>query len=91
MGSADGEVLLLKRATGEAETVESARFLAHGDVDLNFEAATMDLCFAPAGQLDADGNERTLLISSGEDGKLRVWSVESLLAEGAGQFSMGES
>ena len=88
MGSADGEVLLLKSAAGEAEAVESARFLAHGDAGLNFEAATMDLCFAPAGQKDADGNERSLMVSSGEDGKLKVWSVEALLAGGAGDAAL---
>jgi WD40 repeat protein len=97
-GCADGEILLLKSGAAGEETVESARFLAHGDADLNFEAATMSLCFSPPLAQDvaatAEGSKQPgcsrvaiftrMLASSGEDGRLRVWSVDSVLSKGKG-------
>ena len=87
-GCADGEILLLKSCPAGEEMLDSVRFLGHGDLGDNFEAATLSLCFFSRGaQGDATATDEnkpgasgTLLASSGEDGKLRVWSVDSLLA-----------
>ena len=78
LGSSDGEILLLKSETA----VRTCRFLGHGDADLNFEAATMSLRFSPVARPDADGHGGAMLVSTGEDGTLRVWSADMPLERG---------
>lgn len=93
-GCADGEILLLKSCPAGEGMVGSARFLGHGNLEESFEAATMSVCFLPpiahgdaaAADENNSGTSGALLASSGEDGMLRVWSVDSLLSgKGAAQ------